>query len=87
MEAIIIIVVIVVVAVVAIGLLFSGPRGVDAKRSEERTQRREEDDIVPLIGLGILDTDLGEDDPLTDGDHNYSELPDGWDYEDERLDE
>lgn len=86
MEAIIIVVAIVVVTVVAIGLFFSGPGGVGARRSAERTQRREEDDIVPLIGLGILDTDLVEDDPLTDGDHNYSELPDDWDYEDEPLD-
>ena len=87
MEAIVVIVAVVVVILLAIRYLSSVPSEAAKNESEQRAQRHVEDDIVPLVGLGVMGGDLLDGEAPIDGDDQNSALPDDKGYEDELMDD
>lgn len=87
MEAIVVIVAVVVVILLAIRYLSSIPSEAATKESEQRAQRHVEDDIVLLVGFGVMGGELLDGDAAIDGDDQNSALPDDRGYEDEPMDD
>ena len=83
MVAIITVVVFIVLGITMVGLLIFGPKPATESRREEREQRHVEDDIIPLIGFGVIGADLVEEDPLVDGGEDFTELAEDWEDDDE----
>lgn len=82
MEAILI--VLIVVAVLAIArLVFSRSNEAAERRSEERAQRHVDDDIIPLVGLGIIGVELFEQDLPFGPDEDLTEFANDWGEDDD----
>jgi len=79
-----IIIVVAIVAVIAIArFLFSGSDKDAERRSEGRAQRHVDDDIIPLVGLGIIGVELFDEDLPFGPDEDLTEFADDWDEEDD----
>lgn len=85
MVTIIICIVCLVGGIAAVGLWFFGPRPARKAQREERSQRQVEDDIIPLIGLGIIGLNPFEGESAIEHDEDYTEFPEDWEDDDELM--